>query len=1173
MTEPAQATLPLGLDAETAAPADEATRQQREAIAIRDRDVLLQAGAGTGKTRVLVRRYCDAITEDGLGTDEILAFTFTERAAAELGGRIGRQLLERARGARAAGHTPRATELFDAARATDTAWVTTIHGFCRRLLAAHPAAAGLDPRFRVLDEAESVRLRERSVRDAITAVVERDPDGAGHAVAAYGAWRVAKNVIGAHERLRSQGIAEPRLPGVGEPVRSRKRDDDETPELTPAELDAARAARATLETVLEAYGERYEDAKAARSGLDFADLELRAVGVLRSSEQVAALWRGRFAHLMVDEFQDTSRVQLELVELLRGPETRVFEVGDEFQSIYRFRNADLEVFRAERRAVERDPGRELLPLTGNFRSLPAVLGAVNEIGSSLFDEFVPLSSGRGAAVPMPDVELLLTPSRKGRDPESWQSHAKALEMPASESSPVTVAEARFLAQRLRELVDSGAASRGDIVVLLRAFTHVDAFEEALARSGLEPYVLGGRGYWSQQQVEDLLRLLGCVANPLDDEALLGGLASPAGRVSPDALWLLRRASGPGTHLWPLVEWRYGDGEREPDRLAEGWERWLDAIEPSDEAALRRFCSILAGLRAEAALRPLDSLVERVMDAFGYDLALLSMSGGAGRMANARKLMRLARSFEDNEGRDLAAFLAAAEESTRRDEREGMAPVQAEGYDGVRIMTVHAAKGLEFPVVAVADMGRALNAGHRWEDVFIGQPRLDAEPRFGMRLAFPAGDPVGLWELHELGEEENFEESQEGARLVYVAATRAMDRLLLSGAYAEGHLDPCDEPAAGDTPLRRLLPALCARGWAGGDETIELPPPPPVDEGQAAPATRLTVSTNPAGTERAADLCRRQAAERPREDLRLEPRPLLEPVPAPAPVGHLSYSALAGYERCGYRFYAERILRLGTPLTQADGESDTDDGDHGDAADIGEEVAPPPSDADERGIARAPLSALERRLGLGNAVHAALERSARTGWSRPADSELDALLAAEGLAGDAEAAAGARELVDAWLGSDLCAGLAEMRLRPEVPFVVAIGGTVVRGQIDLLATAPDRPPVVIDFKTDGLRGRAPADVAGRYAAQQEVYALAARDSVAGDTVTTIHCFLEAPDQPVKRTFDTAAIGEARARLQAIIGRMRAGEFEPTSTPDGPTCFGCPAAARLCPHPAWRPPAGG
>jgi ATP-dependent exoDNAse (exonuclease V) beta subunit len=1178
MSEPAavQATLPLGAEYEPqTVKAHEPTTEQALAISSRGRDVLLQAGAGTGKTRVLVERYCDAVTEDEIGIEAILAFTFTERAGAELRSRIRRELTARARAARVEGDLARATQLFDAARATESAWVTTIHGFCRRLLASHPAAAGLDPRFRVLDESEATRLRERCAREAITGIVEDDPDGAGRVVAAYGAWRIGKITLAAYERLRSQGMDDPRLPAVGDPVRSRRRDEEAAEPLTPAEIAAAQAARGALEGVLEAFTRRYEGAKSARSGLDFADLELRAVALLRDSEQVAATWRGRFEHLMVDEFQDTSRIQLELVQLLRGPQTRVFEVGDEFQSIYRFRNADLEVFRAERRAVEADPARDVRSLTGNFRSLPPVLGAVNGLGEALFDSFVPLTSGRPPAAKAPDVELLLTPSRRGRAPETWQAHAKPLDMPASESSAATVAEARFLARRLRALVESGGADRGDIVVLLRAFTHVDAFEEALGRAGLDPYVLGGRGYWSQQQVEDILRLLACVSNPLDDEPLFGALASPACAVSPDALWLLRRAAGAGSHVWPLVEWRFGGGEREPDRLDEEWERWIGAIDAEDAAKLRRFCERLAALRAEAPLRPLDSLVERTMDTFAYDLALLALDGGGGRMANARKLMRLARAFEENEGRDLAAFLVAAEESTRRDEREGMAPVQAEGYDGVRIMTVHAAKGLEFPVVAVADMGRALNAGHRWEDLFVSRPEPDGEARFGMRLAFPAGDPVGLWELHELGDEENVEAAEEGARLVYVAATRARDRLILSGAYAEGHLEPCEKPAPGDTPLRRFLPALCERGWKGGDETVALPPPPPAGGGEEAEPTRVSVRLNPPSEKAAVELARREARTVRTEELPTGRPPLRVAAGAPAPVGHLSYSALAGYERCGYRFYAERVLRLGAPLTQAGAEETADEEDPDEGV-PGEVVEPPPSASDADGVARAPLSALERRLALGNAVHVALERSALEAWQRPGDAELHALVASEGLAGDDEAEAEARRLVDAWLDSELRGRLDGMRLRPEVPFVLAVAGTVVRGKIDLLATAPDRPPVVIDFKTDALRGRGPALIARRYAAQQEVYALAAGTAAEPEgqaALTTVHLFLEAPERPVEREFDPAGLAAARGRLEEIIARMRAGEFAPTASPDGPTCFGCPAAARLCPHPAWRPPSGG
>ena len=148
-----------------------------------------------------------------------------------------------------------------------------------------------------------------------------------------------------------------------------------------------------------------------------------------------------------------------------------------------------------------------------------------------------------------------------------------------------IAEARFLAQRLRELVDAGEAERGQIVVLLRAFTHVDAYEEALTRAGLRPFVVGGRGYWTQQQVEDLIRLLGVVANPLDDEYLFGALASFANGVSPDALWLLRRAATSRGRARRAtsgrsISWRYGDG-REPAIHAD---EWLESIDAEDARA-------------------------------------------------------------------------------------------------------------------------------------------------------------------------------------------------------------------------------------------------------------------------------------------------------------------------------------------------------------------------------------------------------------------------------------------------------------------------------------------------------------------------------------------------------------------------------------------------------------
>ncbi len=837
----------------------ELTAEQRAAIEARSSDVFTEAGAGTGKTRVLVERYCDAVTEDGIGPDAILAFTFTERAAGELRERIRRRLIARSRAAVEAGQPERAKEIARAAREGERAWITTMHGFCRRLLATHPVAARMDPRFRVLDEFEAARLGEGAFSAALEEVVAAGDEPVARFAAGFHPVRLREAVRSAHERLRSQGVDPPRLPDPGAPVRSVK-GKDETARLPPAEAALATHGFAAFDALLASYHSHYERLKAERSGADFEDLELRALALLQSPGTVRAAWRERFEHLMVDEFQDTNGVQLALIDALRGPRTRLFAVGDEFQSIYRFRHADLEVFRRRRHQAREDRRTVERPLRGNFRSRPEVLAAVNFAGSALLRDFTPLEAGLEAeAEPAdprrgppsrppgdgPAVELLLTDASddKPGQPTGWRAEGIDLQPPESEGSPPYVAEARCLAHRLRRLADDGV-ERGDMVVLLRAFTHVDAYEEALERAGLAPYVVGGRGYWSQQQVEDVLRLLGVVANPLDDEVLFGALASPACGVSPDALWLLRQAArspeGRPLHVWPTID----------------ADEWPAEIPAEDVERLGRFCEILARLRNEAPLLPLDSLIDRTISAFDYDLALLARRGGRRRMANVRKLMRLAAEYEEHEGRNLRGFLAFAEERTLRDEREGMAAVQVEGHDGVRVMTVHAAKGLEFPVVAVADLGRGLGIGSRDGDVVIG--RIDgtngdataaarseaaAHARFGMRLPIAAAESLRLWELVELCEDERRADIEEACRLVYVAVSRAQDRLILSGIFRSSDLEAPEEPKAAHSALKLLLPALRGRGWDGGDGSVELEQAPAIGGGPSGgPPPRLAVQT-------------------------------------------------------------------------------------------------------------------------------------------------------------------------------------------------------------------------------------------------------------------------------------------------------------------------------------------
>ena len=1170
-----QRQLLVPLDAEPGQMARELTAEQRAAIEARSIDVFTEAGAGTGKTGVLVERYCDAVTEDGVAPERILAFTFTERAAGELRERLRGELTRRARAAAEAGDPERAAAISRAARDGERAWITTMHGFCRRLLAAHPVAANMDPRFRVLDEAEAARLRERAFAEALDEVVAARGGSVARVAAGFGTPRLRDVVRAAHERLRSQGVDPPLLPDPGPPVRSVK-DEGETPALSAPEAALASEGIAALGELLVAYDRRYERRKAERAGADFEDLQLRALRLLRAPGPARAAWRGRFEHLMVDEFQDTNGVQLALVDALRGPATRLFVVGDEFQSIYRFRHADLDVFRRRREESRADPRVEERPLRGNFRSRPEVLAAVNFAGGALLGDFVSLEAGRKAdGEPVgggPAAELLLTDASGERARGGWRAEDIGLETPEQETSPAYVAEARFLAARLRELADGGVP-RGDMVVLLRAFTHVDAYEEALDRFGLAPYVVGGRGYWSQQQVEDTLRLLAVIANPLDDEHLFGALASPACGASADALWLLRRAArspeGRPMHVWPTVE----RGE------------WPEDMPPADARRLQRFRDILAGLRREAPLLPLDSLIDRAISAFDYDLATLRRRGGERRMANIRKLMRLAREYEEHDGRDLRGFLDFAEERTVRDEREGMAAVRVEGHDGVRLMTVHAAKGLQFPVVAVADLGRGLGIGGRPGDLVIGRVdeaagaahdggagRDRPRARFGMRLAIAAAESLRLWELVELCEEEQAAEIEEACRLVYVGVSRAEERLIMSGIFRSSDLEASRPLRASHSALKLLLPALSGRGWSGGDGEVELDPPTPIDGiGAAGARPRIAVRTQSPSAERAAELRRRvpwpaATTDGDRDGTPSGHEALVGRRRPPGAVGHLSYSALADYSGCGYRFYVERVIGLRAPASLERSREGKVAGD----------PARPTPEMDE--LVDPALGARERSVAIGSAVHVALERSARRSWERPDDAELWALLGAEGLSDDREALGRLRALLGGWLESALRArlGVAGVRLRPEVPFLLGLAGTVVRGKIDLLAETPEGP-LVVDYKTDALNGADPAELAARYRTQRDLYALAvhhAGERGAGaegsdSPIRAAHCFLEAPDQPLIETYDSDGLARARQRMERLIASIRAGAFERSDAPHPALCYGCPAAAHLCGRPGWRP----
>jgi ATP-dependent helicase/nuclease subunit A len=1186
------------------------TPEQAAAIAVSGRDVLLEAGAGTGKTGVMVDRYCRLVCDKGVSPDEILAFTFTDKAAAELRQRIRAELARRAEQGSA-----RARELLTA---IGGAWVTTIHGFCNRLLAGHPVAAGIDPGFRVLDAPETARAAREAFDEALRNFLAAEPPADGpisrpqgdlsahrrresreELVAAFDIDGLRTIVTGVHAELRSRGEAEPRLPQApavdpeaairraasaasealeemrdGDPKRelleralARLNAPGPSPDLDElrslrteskaqailpyreaieaaisrtAEAGEGGAAYGHLAELLELFSVRFEAAKERRAGVDFEDLQILAARLLERAE-IGEAYRSRFSHLLVDEFQDTNRLQLRLIEALRGPRCELVVVGDELQSIYGFRHADLDVFRAQRALVERRADAELMELSGNFRSRPELVGAVNLFGTALFGEsYRPLRVGgvppevvrTGTGAP---VELLLT-AREG-----WDAEGIELEPAIDGHTPLNcLAEARAVAARLRELAEDGI-DRGEMVVLLRAFTHLDAYEDSLERAGLRPYVVGGRGYWSQQQVSDVCALLATIANPLDDQALFGALASPACGAAPDTLWLLRAAAGGRRHVWPALEHAVGAGEAElaaPERL--------EQIPAGEVALLRRFVATIGGLRKRGPRLSLPGLIETATTETGYDLAVLMRPAGEARFANVRKLMRLAAEFESREGRDLRGlldFLAARAES----EAEGQAATAAEGHDGVRIMTVHNAKGLEFGVVAVPDLSRSLLAGARPPLLTLGRER---QPRVGMQLRRLGSGSVNLYAYAELCEEARGRDSEEGLRLFHVAATRARERLILSGVVKP---EPGRETKPGTPIVERLVEAL---GVGRDEDSIVAVPPPEPRPGLEASfrASQIAVRVNLPSPERAAELretWREAIGDRPLGD---GPPPLVERRPPTVPNRPLSYTALSAYEECPYRFYMERVLGLGER-----GRTLSPTGP--------QKTAGPP----ERGEHSGAASAREERSARGAAVHALLEWSQANGWSEPPEELAQRQAVAAGLDPEADGLAGALlEPIRGWLGSGLLRERIQAdaaRVRAEVPILLGVGGTVLRGSIDLLVEREGDPPLVVDYKTDRVDGSDPEQHAARYKTQRSIYALAVTESLATPEVEVAYVFLDRPEDPVLTTLGPTEMKTARERLATTIARISRGEFS-VAPPDQRTwslCRGCPALGRLCSGP--------
>ncbi len=1097
--------------------------------------LVIQAGAGTGKTHRLVELCVELLGgAEPLPPARLWAVTFTEKAAAELKGRLRRRV-----DALAAGEPHMRDPAFwrRVRRDLGLAQVGTIHGLCAQILRRHAAAAGIDPGFQLLDEAQARRIlreaceadslralegalgpeRERAARrlcaemgfrgqskfgggglaDELAALLSalgesgrapqpveearcleadaRARDDLRLAMASLeaalsngGATKTALNAADAVVAFRGAALAHapgelardwPSLRGAYEKVCGRTGGAlAESVAAAKAAFEAllegdagVRAARLARDLALVAASarERYRAAKARAGALDFDDLTRKCCNLMTGDAPALEAERARIGALLVDEFQDTSRAQLELFERL--DQGSLVLVGDRKQSIYEFRGADVagaQAFAA--RLLERGAARRVL--RESRRSRPALV----EFANLLFARALSASGRPFDATFTPQDALTAF-----RPAGPAGACAELLDV----SGAGVEAEAEAVARRLAALLAPVAPERvfgpgetprpirgGDVAILLRRTTNLEAFRRALLRRRIPHLVYKGRGFHETREVLDLLALLTLAVDPDDALALAAVLRSPLGPVSDDGLVLLARGRG-------LDRRSLGD---------------LSGLAPDDAETAHRVAQLLAQLRHEVDRLGPAALLEAVLAETDYVARIAGGLYGEQAAANVDKLVALARAAELR-GEGVRPFLASLRDLAEEEAREPEAAVVEErDPHAVRLLTVHAAKGLEFPVVFVPECASPAAQA--------GAERVLLDPEMGMAVKARAADGARRWgplgaAVRERRQERELAQSR---RLLYVAVTRARDLVVLSGRAPqkqESWRRWVDEaaPEAVERGLMRVLPE------GGPAPAAARPERAPLDPAEPLPAD----------------------AEKDERVRRVESRAAGAQPTVSATVTHVA-DALA----CRRRYQLLHELRLEErPGAEPDLPDALDTEPHRPAAALGT-------------LAHRLLELLPLQLG------AAARRA-----------ELEQLVALEGEdpARNAEVLDAACAFLDSPLGRRMAAARPE-RLQRELPFTLRLADApgpelLLRGQIDALLL-DDGAATVVDYKLSQARD------AETYAAQLDAYALAAHELVGGSVpVRTGIVFLRSKGAPFaeRPPPDTAALAQIRKRL---LGAARA-----------------------------------
>ena len=962
--------------------------QARAALTL-DRHISVTAGPGAGKTTVLVERYLHILREKKPSSiDQIVAITFTNRAANEMRERL-RKALDKLLAQSSGDERIRWMRY---KRTLDGAVITTIHGFCMRLLREFPVEAGLDPQFMLLDEHRAATLLAGAVEESLSEFIGRRDESVSRLTAGIGRPLLATALWEMYLKIRGQGLAfEQILERTSASHSATKEYDALCDELDVAMRDLissrgltsradekrAEAQRrwARLREILRSkevlladycgaivefreaarpiasgriativkqlddlfWGEskekcfgrlpqmrfdllardyavallrlltnidrRFTQKKQELSALDFDDLQLRTLELLQRPEVLQRASQ-RYKFFLVDEFQDTNGLQRDLLDALvlkSGARANLFIVGDRKQSVYGFRGADVDVFGRMSEALQ-NAGGDLVPLPLNFRSQPPLISFFNylfarffrpgedlnkdDLGELGFVDHEPSEARRETSDAPPLVELLVDTLAGEDDPKTKQT--------------VRERDARQLVRRIIELTTGSApvvaGSAGvspalfeyrDIALLFRAMTDVPVYEAEFRRAGIPFQTVLGKGFYEREEITDLIQLCRFLDNRTDELALAAVLRSPLCGISDNTLLALRL--GPNTG--EIIKDAAPQPRKHPRPLFQALhkQQQIDFIDDDEREALKRAQEFLAALIERRNRYPIGDLLRYAVEKSDYMTVIAATYDGAQRLANVEKLFNLAERFERSGAHLIRDFVKYVHDFEAIGSRESEGQLD-DSANAVKLMTIHQAKGLEFPVVIIPDLHRLKPS---WEGYFL----LDRHRGLTLKVPNGRGQMVAGSTFTLFNERAQWRETFESMRLLYVAATRAQDRLVLSGASKDlNRLDKGD-----DNWLQLIWQALgLSNIWKSGLVNLE-------NEAQLQVTLNLIDEVAEA-TPQPAELTT------PTLDVSVDLSqvfPLLHAVePERDKVMHrFSVTQLINYQRCPRQYYFDRVLHV------------------------------------------------------------------------------------------------------------------------------------------------------------------------------------------------------------------------------------------------------------------------